>query len=54
MTTRNLTLGMGLGLSLVKKLVMLKKGEVELIEPPLGFSTCFQVELPMRKEESLT
>ncbi|WP_127025293.1 sensor histidine kinase [Rheinheimera mangrovi] len=44
--------GMGLGLSLVKKLVMSKKGTVGLVEPPEGFSTCFHVELPTRREDN--
>lgn len=41
--------GMGLGLSLVKRLVELKKGKISLLEPSDGFSTCFEVELPMKR-----
>ncbi|HGZ7315137.1 TPA: ATP-binding protein [Vibrio parahaemolyticus] len=41
--------GMGLGLSLVKRLVELKKGKIHLLEPSEGFSTCFEVELPAKR-----
>lgn len=39
--------GMGLGLPLVKKVVTSRKGTIELVPPPKGFSTCFRVELPL-------
>lgn len=39
--------GMGLGLPLVRKVVLAKKGTIELVPPPAGFSTCFRVELPL-------
>jgi signal transduction histidine kinase len=35
--------GMGLGLSLVKRLTESISGRIELIEPPAGFSTCFKL-----------
>ena len=38
--------GMGLGLSLLRRVVKQHKGVIDLKEPPEGFSTCFQVELP--------
>lgn len=38
--------GMGLGLSLLRKAVKQHKGVIDLKEPPHGFATCFQVELP--------
>lgn len=39
--------GMGLGLPLVRKVVLSKKGSIDLVTPPEGFSTCFRVELPL-------
>ncbi|QKY07506.1 sensor histidine kinase [Janthinobacterium lividum] len=39
--------GMGLGLPLVRKVVQARKGTIELVPPPEGFSTCFRVELPL-------
>ena len=38
--------GMGLGLSIVKKLVRDIGGSIYLVKAPTGFSTCFRVELP--------
>lgn len=40
--------GMGLGLSLVKKVVEAQKGKAELIDPPTGFSTCFRISFPIQ------
>ena len=37
--------GMGLGLSLVKKLVDEMGGSISLIKPPTGYSTCFKLSL---------
>jgi signal transduction histidine kinase len=39
--------GMGLGLTLVRRGVEACGGKVAAIEPPPGFSTCFNVELPL-------
>ncbi|WP_082615432.1 ATP-binding protein [Acidovorax sp. Root267] len=39
--------GMGLGLTLVKRGVEAYAGQVTVIDPPPGFSTCFQVRLPL-------
>jgi signal transduction histidine kinase len=36
--------GMGLGLSLVKQLVIQIGGKIEIVDAPAGFSTCFRVE----------
>jgi signal transduction histidine kinase len=36
--------GMGLGLTLVKKIVTDVKGKIVLVDPPPGFRTCFRVE----------
>lgn len=38
--------GMGLGLSLVKRLLSEAGGKIELVEPPPGFNTCFRVQFP--------
>ncbi len=42
--------GMGLGLSLVKRLLRSIGGIIRLVKPKKGFSTCFRVELPMPKK----
>lgn len=36
--------GMGLGLTLVKRIVTDVKGKIGLVDPPPGFTTCFRVE----------
>lgn len=41
--------GMGLGLSLMKKLLSDLGGSIKLIDPPPKFTTCFKVELPFSK-----
>jgi signal transduction histidine kinase len=38
--------GMGLGLSLVKRVVADAGGRVDLVDPPPGFKTCFRVQFP--------
>jgi len=38
--------GMGLGLSLVRKLLSEIKGRIELVDPPPGYNTCFRVQIP--------
>lgn len=38
--------GSGLGLKIVADIVAVYKGEVSLIEPPLGYNTCFKVTFP--------
>ena len=42
--------GMGLGLSLVKRLVETIHGRIELAKPPAGYSTCFQLRLKLNNE----
>lgn len=42
--------GMGLGLSLVKRLTESIHGRVELTDPPSGFSTCFKLRLKQNNE----
>ncbi len=41
--------GMGLGLSIVKKVLTDIGGSIRLIKPPAGFSACFRMELPQGK-----
>lgn len=43
-------LGTGLGLKIVKDIISSAGGEIELIDPPDGFSTCFRVEIPEAEE----
>jgi len=38
--------GMGLGLTLVKKLLSEEGARINLVNPPPGFSTCFRVQFP--------
>ena len=38
--------GMGLGLSIVRRGVRAFKGSVNVVKPPPGFTTCFEVKLP--------
>lgn len=43
-------LGTGLGLKIVKDIISTAGGEIELIDPPDGFTTCFRVEIPEAEE----
>lgn len=43
--------GMGLGLTLVRRGAKAFGGSVQLVKPPPGFSTCFEVKFPMRDDE---
>lgn len=43
--------GMGLGLTLVRRGARAFGGSVQLVKPPPGFSTCFEVKFPMRDDE---
>lgn len=40
--------GMGLGLSLVRKLVRDLGGNIQLVDAPEGFATCFRIDLPIK------
>ena len=42
--------GMGLGLTIVKRLVSEVKGKVQVVDPPPGFSTCFRVTYPLSRK----
>jgi signal transduction histidine kinase len=42
--------GMGLGLTLVERLIKEVKGTVALVDAPPGFSTCFRVVYPLKKK----
>ena len=42
--------GMGLGLALVRRAVLAFGGKVQLVSPPSGFSTSFEVRLPIQRE----
>ncbi len=44
--------GMGLGLALVRASTEAFGGEVRVIDPPGGYTTCVQVRLPMEGSES--
>ena len=35
--------GMGLGLAIIQRLIQSIKGKIELVDPPAGFKTCFEV-----------
>lgn len=43
--------GMGLGLTLVRRGAKAFGGQVHLVKPPPGFSTCFEVRLPIMEKE---
>jgi len=43
--------GMGLGLTLVRRGAKAFGGTVQLVKPPPGFSTCFEVKFPMGEDE---
>jgi signal transduction histidine kinase len=43
--------GMGLGLTLVRRGAKAFGGSVQLVKPPPGFSTCFEVKFPMWGDE---
>ena len=43
--------GMGLGLTLVKRIITEVKGRIELVDPPPGFRTCFRVQYPYKGQK---
>jgi signal transduction histidine kinase len=44
--------GMGIGLPMIKRVIEAQKGSISLIDPPSGFSTCFKITLPFKKEKA--
>lgn len=46
-------IGTGLGLKIVRDILDGSNGEIELIEPPSGYSTCFHIEIPHATEEEI-
>ena len=50
---QDLAAGSGLGLKIVRDIVEGYEGEVDLINPPSGYSTCFRVKLPAASEEQI-
>jgi signal transduction histidine kinase len=42
--------GTGLGLKIVKDIVVSYKGTISLVEPNSEYSTCFKIEIPQYKE----
>lgn len=42
--------GMGLGLTLVKRILTEVKGRIDTVDPPPGFSTCFRVQFPFERK----
>ncbi|MCF7823044.1 MAG: ATP-binding protein [Candidatus Marinimicrobia bacterium] len=49
-TNNPLGSGMGLGLSLVRKLISEVGGRIRLVDPPPGYNTCFKVQFQKVKE----
>ncbi|MBI1921147.1 MAG: sensor histidine kinase [Geobacter sp.] len=45
--------GTGLGLKIVKDIIDAAEGEIFLVTPPQGFSTCFRIVLPRASEEEI-
>ena len=43
--------GTGLGLWIVHQIISKAGGDIEVIDPPAGFATCFEVRLPAEEEE---
>jgi len=43
--------GTGLGLWIVHQIVSKAGGDIEVVDPPEGFSTCLEVRLPAEDEE---
>lgn len=46
-------LGTGLGLKIIKDIVSSYNGQIMLVTPPKGFSTCFRIELPRATKKEL-
>ncbi len=46
-------LGSGLGLKIVSEIIESYDGEIFIFKPPIGFKTCFRIELPKATEEQI-
>ncbi len=46
-------LGSGLGLKIVKDIVTGYNGDIFLVEPPKGYSTCFRIEIPQANKKDI-
>jgi signal transduction histidine kinase len=45
--------GTGLGMKIVRDILEGANGEIEVIEPPSGYSTCIRIEIPRAKDEEI-
>jgi len=45
--------GTGLGLKIVRDIIDATNGEIELVEPPDGYATCFRIEVPCATDEEI-
>ncbi|MGK5071049.1 sensor histidine kinase [Janthinobacterium sp. RT4P48] len=45
--------GTGLGMKIVRDILEGANGEIEVIEPPIGYTTCIRIEIPKAKEEEI-
>lgn len=45
--------GTGLGLKIVKDIIEAAEGEIYLVTPPQGYSTCFRIEIPKASVEEI-
>jgi signal transduction histidine kinase len=45
--------GTGLGMKIVRDILEGANGEIEVIDPPSGYSTCFRIEVPRAKDEEI-
>ncbi|MEC5162751.1 MULTISPECIES: sensor histidine kinase [unclassified Janthinobacterium] len=46
-------IGTGLGMKIVRDILEGSNGEVELVDAPKGYSTCFRIEVPKAKDEEV-
>lgn len=46
--------GTGLGLKIVRDIIEASNGEIEVIDPPEGFSTCFRIVIPRAEKHEIS